>query len=396
MRPADVTSWMAYTAPDQFANNSDLNVLLARRFENFAGTLVVGDQVLDHVHVRLRGGNSRYNGTGKRHVRFNFARGTTLAAADEAGRKYTRPWDKMLFNKMFGNKGYYDWGIPYEVGSKLWTQQGVPIPNSHWVHFRVVQNANESDAALGDFWGMFQALEFPDGKNFLRERELPLGNFYKMSDWTQNAEMGERYQAAGAVDFGEDFDNIRYNLHQCASQSDLERYMNIPRWYRYDAVKEAIRHYDIFSEPTGRHRAKNLIWYFAPMANTNGLGQLLQMPYDWDASFGPNWNSGYDFIHNALYDHNDVTDSPTWTGVKISRVPMQIEHRNVIRELRDLVWYRDGARGPVDEIIDDAAATIAAFAPADTARWPSPGAQFVYAGGVAAKVADMKAFCFTG
>ena len=74
---------------------------------------------------------------------------------------------------------------------------------------------------------------------------------------------------------------------------------------------------------------------------------------------------------------DQVTDSPTWTGVKPSRLGMRIEHRNYIRELRDLVWYRDGARGPVDEMIDDAAATIAAFAPADTARWPSPGAQVV-------------------
>ncbi len=397
MRPQDVTSLMAYSAADQFPNTADLNVLLSRRYENFAGTLVVGDQVLDHVHTRLRGGNSRYAGSGKRHLRFNFAKGTVLAAADEFGRKYNRPWDKMLFNKMFGNKGYYDWGLPYEVGGKIWTQQGVPIPNSHWVHFRVIQNANEADAALGDFWGMYQALEFPDGRNFLRERSLPLGNFYKMSDWTQNGEMETRYQAAGAVDFAEDFDNIRYNMHQCTSQSDLERYTDIPKWYRYDAVKEAIRHYDIFSEPTGRHRSKNLIWYFQPKENTNGLGQMLEMPYDWDATFGPNWNSGYDFIHNALYDHADIPDSPTWTGTKIDRTAMRIEHRNVIRELRDLVFYRDGTgRGPVDDILDDAAATMAAFAPADMARWPAPGAQTIYANGVAGKVADMKAFCFTG
>ena len=83
--------------------------------------------------------------------------------------------------------------------------------------------------------------------------------------------------------------------------------------------------------------------------------------------------------------------------MKPDRTAMRIEHRNVIRELRDLTWYRDGTgRGPVDDIIDDAAATIAAFAPADTARWPNPGAPVVYAGGVAAKVADMKAFAFTG
>ena len=127
-----------------------------------------------------------------------------------------------------------------------------------------------------------------------------------MSDWTQNSEMEERYQAKGAPDFGEDFDNIRYNVHQTASDAFIQQYVNMPLWYKYNAAQEAIRHYDIFTEPTGRHRMKNLIWYFEPKAGTNGLGHLWFMPYDWDASFGPNFNSGWDLVHNALYDHNDV------------------------------------------------------------------------------------------
>ena len=52
------------------------------------------------------------------------------------------------------------------------------MPESHWVHFRVVQNAAEApDATNGAFWGLYQALEFPDGKNFLKARDLPDGNF---------------------------------------------------------------------------------------------------------------------------------------------------------------------------------------------------------------------------
>jgi hypothetical protein len=396
-RSSDWTSLLAYTAADQVANVIDLNAILAREYENFAGTLIVGEQVIDHVHMRLRGGNSRYLGSGKRQFRFNFPKGTSLHAADERGRKYPRPWEAMLFNRMFGNKGAYDFGIPYEVGSKLWSQQGIPMPESHWVHFRVVQNVNENEATHGDFWGMYQALELPEGKNFLGSRGLPPGNFYKMTDRVQNAEMDERYQAKGAPDFGEDFDNIRYNMHQTASQSDLERYMNMPLWYRYDAVKEAIRHYDVFCEPTGRHRVKNLIWYFAPQEG-NPLGRLTQIPYDWDASFGPNFNSGWDFIHNAIYDHADITDSPTWAPPKLDRTGMRIEHRNAIRELRDLVWYRDANtnRGPFDDMVDDALATIQKFQFADMARWPSPGALGVWPGGAPAKAQDMKNFAFAG
>ena len=398
-RASDFSSLLAYAGAEQFINNADLNVLRARRFENFEGALVVGDQVVDHSVTRLRGGNSRYVGTGKRHFRFKFPKGTPLAAADERGNAYARPWEEMLFNKQFGNKGYYDWGLPYEAGGKLWSLLGIPIPESHWIQFRVVRGTAEApDATNGDFWGLYQALELPEGKNFLKARNLPLGNFFKMSDWTQNGEMDERYQAAGAPDAGEDFDNIRYNIHQTASDAFLKTYVNMPLWYRYQAAQEAMRHYDIFVEPTGRHRVKNLLWYFQPTPGTNGLGQVWFMPYDWDASFGPNWNNGWDFVHNAIYDHADIPDSPTWVLPKVSRTnTLQVEHRNAIRELRDLAWYRDiTGRGPFDDMVDDAFATISAFWPADRARWPATGAQADHAGGAPFKVQDMKNFAFTG
>lgn len=397
-RATDYAALLAYTSTNQFANNADLNNLLARHYENIEGALVVGDQVIDHTLVRLRGGNSRYMGNGKRHMRFKFPDGTPFQATDEAGRPYARPWEEMLFNKLFGNKGYYDWGLVYEVGAKLWAQQGIPMPESHHLHFRVVRHANENDATNGDFWGLYQALELPEGKNFLDARNLPQGNFYKLTDWQQNGEMDQRYQAPGAPEFAEDFDNIRYNVHQTTPQSELERYLDMPLWYRYNAVQEAIRHYDLFVEPTGRHRVKNLIWYFQPKEGTNGLGQLIYMPYDWDASFGPNWNSGWDLVHNSLYNRFIINDSPTWKLPLIDRSPMKIDHRNAIRELRDLIWYRDPAtgRGPLDDMIDDALAPLASFWPADRLRWPTTGAQGDHVGGAPFKAQDMKNFAFSG
>ena len=79
--------------------------LISRRYENFEGAMVVGDQVIDHTLARLRGGNSRYNGSGKRHFRWKFPKGSPLNATDEKGVPYPRPWVQMLFNKEFGNKG---------------------------------------------------------------------------------------------------------------------------------------------------------------------------------------------------------------------------------------------------------------------------------------------------
>ncbi len=430
MKGTDFDRLIAYNTTDQFVNSIELTALRARKFFDQTGTMVYDGKVYDHTEVRLRGGNSRYGSfapappasVGKRHLRFRFVDGVPFEAKDEKGRPYPRPWREMLFNKMFGNKGNYDYGIPYEVGARMWRLQGLPMPESHWVHFRVVRNAGEvQDPVNGDFYGMYQALEFPDGKDFLKGRNLAQGNFYKMSDWTQNGELDARYQARGwydaantfhpAVDFAEDFDNIRYNAHQTAANAWLNRYVDMNLFYGYKVIQEAIRHYDIFIEPTGRHRMKNLIWYFRPTPDdlTNKYGQLVHMPYDWDASFGPSFNNGTDLIHNAVFDGQqgytgvDITDSPSWLLPKNSalndtdRTAIRVAYRNRLREFRDLFMYRDGTgTGPFDQTVDDALATISTFWPADKARWPVTGAQLENVNGAVFKAQDMKNFCFTG
>jgi hypothetical protein len=406
MRPADWDRLLAYTGPEQFPNNKDLNVLLARRYENFLGALVVDGEVYDHVEIRLRGGNSRYTGTGKRHFRFVFPRGRPLLARDEKGRAYPRPWEDMLFNKLFGNNGPYDWGLVYRTGAKLWSLQGLPMPGHHYVHFRVVRGADEAHPTQGDFYGLYQALEFPDGKNFLAARNLPEGNFYKLSDWIQNGEMDERHLVADGPRHAEDYDHIRYNIHPATPGADLARDVNLPLYYRYNAVQEAIRHYDLFIEPTGRHRMKNLYWYFHPGplhpdgSRVNPFGQCWFLPYDWDASFGPNYNNGYDNVINALYNLNAIPDSPTWgAGSVATREAERIARRNAIREFRDLVFHRDAfGGGPVDSILDDGLATLSRFWPADQSRWAGiTGATVAdLPGGPAGKANDMRAFCFTG
>jgi hypothetical protein len=280
------------------------------------------------------------------------------------------------------------------------------MPYNQWTHFRMITGTEEAPSATGgDFWGLYQALELPDGKNFLKSRDLPPGNFYKLSDWIQNGEMDERYQAPDAPDFAEDFDNLRYNIHQYTPQTDIEKFVQMPMYYKYNAVQEAIRHYDIFVEPTGRHRVKNFYWYFHPGplnpdgSRQNRLGQCWVMPYDWDASFGPNWNAGQDMVQNSMFNYVQVADSPTWPAAPPAlpdRSPMQISRRNAIRELRDLVYHRNdaGGRGPVDDMLDDAAGVLSSFWQADAARWPSPGAASWRS--MPDKVIDMKAFCFTG
>ncbi|MES2707799.1 MAG: lamin tail domain-containing protein [Verrucomicrobiota bacterium] len=390
MRETDRLTLMAYNGTEQMENSIRLNALRARRTENWEAAIVYDGKVYDHINTRLRGGNSRYMGSAKRHLRINFNKGYGFEARDEKGRAMPVKWDAMLVNKMFGNKGYMSWGMEQEVGGNLWKLNGVPVPESHWFHMRMIRGAAEAPAATtGDFYGLFQAIEFVD-KRFLEARGMEKGNVYKLSDWTQNGEMLDRYGAPGAAQFGEDYDNFRYNIHGAASEDFMKTYVNMPLWYRYNAVQEAIRHYDIFTEPTGRHRMKNMILYFEPMAGTNGLGRALVMPYDWDASFGPSWNSGQDTVRNGIYNFNTFPDSPTW-GAIAARPTLKIEHRNVLREFRDLIWQED----QVNPMIDAALATISGIWPAERARWSASGAQGDHAQGPVFKAQNMKEFAFT-
>lgn len=398
IRPEDMLALQAYESWQQFPNTETDNVLAARRAEDWEGAFVCNGVVYDHVGVRLRGGNSRYGDfegrypRGKRHYKFKFNRGRDFQAYDDQGRPYPVKWRSLAFSKMFGNKGGNSWGLPEDIGSTLWETFGVPAPATHWAHFRVIDGAAEApDQYRGDFWGLVQVVEEYEG-SFLDARGMTKGNLYKMSDWIWDAERQRRYQSPDMVRDGSEFNNIRDNLHGGQNAAWLNQFVNYPSWYRYSAVAEAIRHYDVFpyTDPL-RHALKNLAWYFEPVGPDPATGVCVFMPFDWDASFGPNWNNGWEHANNALYGH----DMSTSDGMPYTNKPeMKRDHRNVLREFRDLVWQPD----QVNALLDHRARVIAAFSQADQDRWRNAPADAGTANDdpLAFKLADMKAFCFTG
>ena len=58
---------------------------------------------------------------------------------------------------------------------------GVEAPKTHWVHYRIIDEAAESGPTQyeGDFWGLYMVIEQMDGR-FLDEHGLPDGNLYKI------------------------------------------------------------------------------------------------------------------------------------------------------------------------------------------------------------------------
>jgi hypothetical protein len=379
--PADFSQAVAYNSADQIPrDNYD-----ARDAYNWTGTFVYEGVVYDNVGYRLRQRNARYSGSGKRSFKLRFNAGHYPRFRDMQGNRYARPWRTLSSHKMTGSRSNPTWGLDQAANHILWNSSGTPASYTHWFHLRVVKSAEEAPAGsngqyLGDFYGMLLALEEFD-VDFLEARNLGKGNLYKLISGLTDGVSVRRYLARDAVADGSDFQNIIFQLRPTQSDSWLLRYVNYDQWYRYHAIVDAVRHYDV--QPNTSEHLKNAAYYFEPSTETP-LGRVWVFPWDSDTSWGPNWNAGEDFFKQAIYGVGGASPKPGFVR----------DYKNVVREIRDLVWTPE----QIDLLIDPLAARIADFVPADRDRWTSAPAS---AGSqtdptLESVVADMKKFAFVG
>ncbi|RYD31102.1 MAG: hypothetical protein EOP85_23120, partial [Verrucomicrobiaceae bacterium] len=233
------------------------------------------------------------------------------------------------------------------------------------------------------FWGLMMIHEDYDSR-FLDSHTLEKGNIYKLTRDATDGASQQRYQAAGAVSDGSDHFNIYANLTADKDDAFVKRYVNLQKWSTYHALCHAVRHYDYW--PTGDN---NAAYYFEPdyTDQTDHLGKLWVMPNDVDATWGPTWNEGKDRVWSAIFD------SPANPGL----YPVYF---NSVREVRDLLWQPE----QINPVLDQFAAVIAPFVPADNLRWkggPDEAGNYNGLGGagyvsLANLVADMKKFAWTG
>jgi hypothetical protein len=394
-RDADIgqcTAW--FNSGDQLSQDMGGARNEGRLHFNWEGTIVYDRVVYDHVTYRLRGANGRYH-PGKRSFRVRFNPGHWLEAKDQSGEPFPTKWRELTTGKGQSNRGSESFALNEVVNYFLWNKVGVPTPSTFHFHFRVVRGAQESpaDPYAGDFWGLNWAQEKYD-VNFLDAHGLAKGNLYKLVD---NYVLGvdeRRYQGPFAVTNAQDFYNIENNLTGFQSTNWLQAHVNYPNWYHYHAVAEAIRHYDVWPSCN-----KNAAWYFEPIYTPANqyFGRMWLLPYDSTDTWGPTWNGGQDVLYNGIFTSG-------WTGGDSGQnLEMQKEYRNVMREMRELLFQPD----QINAIIDAFAGPLRTFAEADYARWkaaPSPACySAVYIptcpgvmGGLPAYVQDMKNFMFTG
>jgi hypothetical protein len=223
------------------------------------GTLVYNGRVYDHVRFRARGGVWRY-AMGKNMWKFDFNKGHEFRPVDDYGEPYEYKWDKLNFSAViqqgdFNHRG--EQGLFEAVGFKMFNLTGLPAPETHFVHFRVVDEASETGANqyAGDFWGLYLAVEQLDGE-FLDNHELPDGNLYKMENWTGDLNNQGPLAATDKSDLNAFL--IAYSGTSNSSNNPREGVgpqqnneawwranLNLEQYYNYRAIVEGIHHYDI-------------------------------------------------------------------------------------------------------------------------------------------------------
>ena len=308
----------------------------------YTATLVAGDMVYDHIAMRARGERWRYE-MGKTMWKFKLSKTQRLPARDDYGRPYPEAWDTINLRAPiqwpdFGHRG--EAGMFESVGFRLFHLAGVPAPFTHWVQLRVITGAEENpaDQYRGDFWGLYLAIEQVDGQ-FLKNHALPAGNLHKMI----RAGSHLAHQAAGA-DPADARQFVAAYSGGPRSQNWWRAQLDLPEYYSFRALCEAIHQYDIGA-------GKNY-YYYHPSADD----RWRVIPWDIDLTWGD----------NTIGDG----DEPFRRNV-LSIPAFRLEYRNRVRELRDLLFNPE----ETGRLIDECAAILVdpqdgpSLADADRAKW---------------------------
>lgn len=349
----------------QFVPISDARCNPEANLYKWTGTLVYDGVVYDHIRYRARGGWATY-AFGKNRWKFDFNRGHYFQARDDYGRKYKEKWDKLNFSACFqftntNNRGEH--GMYEAATSRLFALASVPVSNMSWLHFRVIDDfleANPNDQYEGDFWGLYLAIEQPDG-HFLDRNNLPDGNMYKMY-FPCNGDQGNQNNQ-GPTQVTDHSDVIAFCQAYHGYPSDRqwwEQNTNLDLYYSYRAICDAVHHYDL----TDRW---NCFYYHNPETNRWSM-----LPWDFDHT----------------WDTDIYTDDDEYWKQVLDRRLFQghsVGHPAVYHQFPDcIIAFQNRARGLNDllingeqcvQIIDEFAAVISdpdggpSFVDADRAMW---------------------------
>ena len=301
---------------------------------HFNGTLVYDGTVYDHIEFRNRGEFSTYvSGKNKWRLYFNRTRG--LQARDNHGRRYAQAKKTINLNGcaspwMPVNRGMA--GMEEAIGFKLYSLAGGLAPATHFVHFRVIDDAEEAPTGSrnaqynGDLWGLYLYIEHTDSR-FLDERGLPDGNVYKI----ERSNGDKRNQGSTQSITSSDWNSFRSGYGRSQPLQWWRDNLDLPTYYTFRCVNRIISNVDI-------REGWNKVFYHHPD------GHWHPVPWDLDMLIIPetHWQGSIN-IERCLSQHRTL----------------KIEFKNRARELLDLLL--DDASptgGQIGQFIDEHARFI--------------------------------------
>lgn len=329
----------------------------------WTGALVYDGVVYDHIWYRARGGWATY-AFGKNRWKFDFNRGHYFQGHDDEGNAYETKWDKLNFSACFQfnnthNRGEH--GMYEAVTTKLMRLAGVPSCYMNWLHFRVIDEVEESGPSQydGDFWGLYLAIEQPDGR-FLKARDLPDGNLYKMY-FACNGSTGNKNNQ-GPLQVTDHSDVIAFcNAYQGypSDRQWWEENTNLDMYYSYRTICDAVHHYDL----TDRW---NCLYYAHPET-----GRWWMIPWDFDHSWDTDIYTDDDEYWKQVLDPRFFQGHSVGNPRTYQRFPdCIIAFQNRVRELSDLLLNADQCGQIIDECAEVISAPAgASFVQADRALW---------------------------
>jgi CotH kinase protein/Lamin Tail Domain len=300
----------------------------------WTGTLVYDGEVYDNIRFRPRGGVWRY-AMGKNMWKFDFNRGRDFRGRDNWGRRFRADWTKLNLGASIQQGDYLhrgEHGMFESVGFRLFELTGTTGCDTAYVQFRIIDDAAETastDQYSGDFWGVYLAIEQPDGR-YLEAHDLPDGNLYKMEGGFGDA---NNLGPDGPTD-SSDLSAFMSAYNTTQTEAWWRANFNLPAYFRYQAVVQGIHHYDIAD-------GKNYYFYRNPVDN-----RWQTIAWDLDLTWADNMyragQTGGDEPFKSRVLSNFTLTNPRYPN--ISR-----EFRNYIRHFRDLLWNSDEAFRLLDE-----------------------------------------------
>jgi hypothetical protein len=290
------------------------------------GTMVIDGLVYDHIGFRARGGENRYE-RGKNGWMFDFPRGHSLQAQDNFGREYSTTWDKLIFSHIANAAFRGEHNIVESLSYRMFDLAGVEGPETHFVHFRIVENSDESpaDQYATDFQGLYLAVQQPDGR-MLDAHGLPDGNLYKLEPGLDvpgtknNQGPTQPSDSSDLIAFVQTYSDRR----AAPTEQWWRENFDLDRYYSYRSIVESVRHYDITDT--------NQYYYHNPMTNRWSVH-----PWDLDLTWRANnvFGNGIDAF-----------------SVRLNRIEaFQRDYHNRLREILDLLFNHDQADQLIDETV---------------------------------------------